>query len=348
MSEASWRTPGGGRLAFAGAAAERDLLDRLVPHLDPRRPLDLRIAAERIAAPPATALRDGGDGDGGDIFRLSSPGAPPLLAIHDRRRRLTDDPRVFLQAEPDGRRFAVLLAEDDPYHLKLRRWFLIGLLAVFGALRFAHASAVGGGRGAALIVGGHGAGKSTLAAAAVHGGFELLAEGVALIAPAGRVVPFFMDGEAVLRLAPRSWERLRRALGTTPPALAYPAPAGGVEAKRVVRAAALGGGGGGGGSPRALAAVWLPAVGGPAEPGLEVERLARAAALAAAAPHLEDRRVTAMRRLLGDLVPAAAVEAHLRRRWREDFPAAAFRVAGGFDFGRLEERWAAGALGIVP
>lgn len=344
MSEAAWAAPGGGRLTFAGPAAERDLLDRLVPYFDPDRPVDLRVEIRRIAAPPVPACEPAGEGD---VVRLSPLGAPPLLAIHDRRRRLTAGPRVFLEAAPDGCRFAILLASADPYHQKLGRWFLVGLLAVFGALRFAHASAVSGGGGAALIAGGHGSGKSTLAAAAARAGFGLLAEGVALIAPAGRLLPFFMDGEAVLRLGPRGWERLRRALGAAPPAAAYPAPGGGVEAKRVVRAAALGGGGAAS-VPAAAAAVWLPAVGGPSEPGLEIVRLERSAALAQAAPHLEDGRVTAMRELLGDRVPSAAVEAHLRGRWLDDFPAAAFRVAGTFDFDRLASALRAGELGIPP
>lgn len=325
---------GGRRIRYRGWRGHWTALAALEPFLTPNLSHDLAIetvvgrpAADtgpRAAAEPAT-----------DVFLIHRSEHRRRLAIHDRRRRLTPGPEVFLDSLDGGRRFLLHLGIDDPYHRKLGCWLLVGLLAAWGLLRFAHATAVAGGGGAALIFGPHGAGKSTLAAAALLDGATLLAEGVALLADDGRIVPFFMDGRPVLRVTEAVWRQLRSLLYAEvgEPAI-YPSTTGAVPPKRVLAVESLWPGRCAG--PVRPTCVWLPRA-GPAPP-LAVEPLSRRAALERVAGHLEDRRITALRDALGPLPVIEDPRAALRRRWLETFPPVCFSLTGAATLAELAAR----------
>lgn len=222
---------------------------------------------------------------------------------------------------------------DDPYHRKLGRWFLVGILAALGTIRFAHASAVCRGDEAALILGPHGSGKSTLSWAALMAGWELVAEGVCLVDFRGQMMPFFMDGRAVLRLLPEVWHAGRVHLPDTSPSPGhYPSRHPGMNAKRVLDIGAW--------KPGSVARrpvhptiVWLP----DALPGAPLALREIPWETAWQARDLEDSRITALRLLLGPLPVAEDPPERSAHLWRDTFPRRAARFVGDFQVGALAE-----------
>ncbi|HEX6200795.1 MAG TPA: hypothetical protein VF150_11055 [Thermoanaerobaculia bacterium] len=284
--------------------------------------------------------------DASDVFLVEADSDRRVLAILDRRRLLTSEPGVFLEVTGGGTAFTVHLARTDPYHRKLGRWFLIGVLAALGSIRFAHASAVSDGRRGALVAGAHRSGKSTVVAAALLAGWRIAAEGVALVDDAGRVVPFFMDGSPVLRLTRRVWDEVRRALPPpVPEPELYPSRGPGVEEKVVLQVERYWPG-----AEQATAfrptAAWLPAV-RPGEP-LRVRRVPRREAMRHVAAELEDRRVGALRDLLGALPTRVDPRCRLRALWDDSFPPEAFRVTGALDVTGLADLLAGAARAPGP
>lgn len=313
----------GRRIRYRGWQEHWTALAALEPYLTPNLSddIDVEAAFGRPAtrselqpyAPPAA-----------DIFLVHRSQGRRILAIHDQRRRLTPRPEVFLESLDGGRRSRLHLGIDDRYHRKLGLWFLVGLLAAWGLLRFAHATAVAG-RGAALIFGPHGAGKSTLATAALLNGANLLAEGVALIAEDGRIVPFFMDGRPVLRVTETLWSDLRALLDTRvdEPAI-YPSRHSAVPPKRVLSVERIWPGRTA--LPVRPTCVWLPRAGTAAP--LAVEPVPVQESLRRVANHLEDRRITALRGALGPQPVIEDPRAASRRHWNETFPPASFHLTG--------------------
>ncbi|HLE85092.1 MAG TPA: hypothetical protein VJG13_12190, partial [Thermoanaerobaculia bacterium] len=282
----SVRLRDGHRYRFRGPADELARLRALGAHLAPSltEDVELRMVEGRPALRSGAPLAEAAE----DIYLVEADADRRILAILDRRRELTRRPQVFLEVRDAGTALSIHLARDDRYHRKLARWFLFGALAALGAIRFAHASFVSDGARAALILGPHRSGKSTLVAAALLAGWRIAAEGVSLIDDAGRVVPFFMDGYPVLRLTRPVWREVRGALpGELPEPELYPSRGAGVGEKVVLPVASY--------WPNALetrpmraSVAWLPAV-DRAEP-LRIDPVPRRAALASAARELEDRR----------------------------------------------------------
>jgi hypothetical protein len=335
---------GEGSISFDGPEDLLAVLERLVPFCPDTFRADLRLRVvfgepELAHEPAAPADLDLFLADQGDDFLL--------FAIRDLRRQLETRPTVYLRLAREEPESVLYLADPDAYHRKLGKWFLVGLLATVGGLRFAHASAVGDGSSVALILGPHGSGKSTLAAAAVVAGLDLLAEGVALVDGGGRLIPFFMDGEPLLRLGAEAWREVRPRL-PEPDAdpERYPSRAGGVAEKVVLRLRDLFPGTTQSDRPMPIAAAWLPRIAGDGSGKLAIDSLPRREVLAEVGDELEDRRIRSLRAGLSGVRWLDSARPGPESRWQQDFPPRSLRVHGIEDFATLVSRLEREGVGL--